>query len=163
MPRSTRLEREYRSFLARFGLPPPSREVAEQVFAELRRGGREGMDSLSPDVSPEKLIGMMQASGSGMQFLVDHISEEIEKSIGRAGLHLNAEFFAGEFPTGSFNAQACLVSNGTLLLLNTGLMVFLHKASKLVSHSIRFAPFGSDGKPILGTEERDDKPDTLSY
>jgi len=121
------------------------------------------MDSLSPDVSPEKLIGMMQASGSGMQFVVDHISEEIEKSIGRAGLHLNAEFFAGEFPTGSFNAQACLVSNGTLLLLNTGLMVFLHKASKLVSHSIRFAPFGSDGKPILGTEERDDKPDTLSY
>jgi hypothetical protein len=37
-----------------------------------------------------------------------------------------------EFPTGSFNAHAHRVSGGALLLVNTGLFKFLHKATKLM-------------------------------
>lgn len=123
------------------------------MLAEMRRGGRESLESLWPGWSPERLIKTDKEAAPGMQFVIDQISEEIERSIVKSGLQLNLEFFAGEFPTGSFNAQACVVEDGTLLLVNTGLMVFLHKASKLITHSIEFSDFGDDGKPIFGTTE----------
>jgi hypothetical protein len=137
MPRSEKLELAYRSFRDSFNLPAPH-EGLESIIDEM--GGREGLQSLLGNTPVHDVINMVSSADRGLQLVVDQLSEEVELAIKKFGFPpLNADFYAGEFPTGSFNAQACVVSDGILILLNTGLMIFVHKVSKLIMQTLNFA------------------------
>jgi len=55
------------------------------------------------------------------------------------------------------NAQACRVPAGHLLLINSGLMMFIYQAAKIISFSMRFTDYDSQGNLVemeeLGTPQ----------
>lgn len=85
------------------------------------------------------------------QTLIDYLNKEIEDALKRLKIKLPNPVFAGEFPTGCFNALAYPYSNGCILLLNTGLTVLLYKFASAISHIIRFASFDASGNAISET------------
>jgi len=67
---------------------------------------------------------------------------------------LRGRIFAGDFPTGDFNAHAVRVPDGTgyVFLLNVGLMSLIYDTAKLLLSQSRWATFDQGGNPIQGTE-----------
>jgi hypothetical protein len=71
----------------------------------------------------------------GFNGLIQDMATEIEHLIVKAGVSFSHNVFAGEFPTGSFNAQIRPAANGFLVLINTGLMMFIYQTLKVMMYS----------------------------
>ncbi|EID52325.1 M48 family metalloprotease [Saccharomonospora xinjiangensis] len=83
--------------------------------------------------------------------LFDGLSAELLAVVERSGLPLPTPVFVGEYPHNSFNAQACAVSGGTLILVNTGLAALVHEVAKCWALSL--VPFTRDDDRRVRFEE----------
>ncbi len=63
--------------------------------------------------------------------LIENIYKELIDGLKVMGIPLETEIFAGEFPTGIFNAKAEPVNGGALLLINTGAIDLIYRIAKL--------------------------------
>jgi hypothetical protein len=138
------LEDAYRDFLDRHGvrhLVSPPLDVAEQraraerLIREMREtAAAEGAPYEGPP-SVDWLLDDERLGGHGS--VVRDLADDIERMLARRGIAL-PPVYAAEFPHGSFNARACPVAEGTLLLVNTGLMQLIREAAMLWCLSIRW-------------------------
>ncbi len=91
-------------------------------------------------------MGQLKNLGDFNELLRDYAAE-IEHKITTLGIAFTMDIYVGEFPTGSFNAQACPAPGGALLLVNTGLMMFIHQTVKIMMHAVFFRNDPSDESP----------------
>lgn len=73
-------------------------------------------------------------------------AEEIERALAGMGHTLPGPVHVAEYPHNSFNAQACRVRNGTLLLVNTGLSILLYEVARAFGAQVVFASLTTDGR-----------------
>ena len=102
-----------------------------EFFEEIRR--------TSADASP--LEGLLQP-------VIDDISSELNTELAADGRSLPCAVYAGQFPHGSFNAQARVVPEGVLVLLNSGLFMLLHQVLKVAALASRFTDEGANGELV---------------
>ena len=103
-------------------------ELVQQIFAEA------GFD-LTPSHRQQLL------SKDAIRYTIDRYCESIFRILPTdANRKLKGRIFAAEFPTGEFNAQAKMVPDGGgyVVLVNIGLMLFLHSVAKLVFTQARW-------------------------
>jgi len=100
----------------------------------------EDTASIVPNLSADELRSLR--TGTELQDVLDRYSEEIEQSMRR-----EVPVYVAEFPTGEFNAMAYPVPAGTLILVNTGLMMLVYRVCKIVSQSINIAIMDAAGNP----------------
>jgi|SRR2546423_1696287 len=74
--------------------------------------------------------------GGSEQRILNSTAEKIRIGVETAGFSMPMEVFVGDFPTSSFNAQACRVRGGALLLINRGLTDLIWHIAKIFSISI---------------------------
>jgi hypothetical protein len=132
------LESEYHNFLRQNGLKPykPNHSHAQFERLDQKRktaSGAEGVETDLPKEVQDALSDVIATNEMTFQrvvrFLVTQIESVVEPCLGIQPLK---DIFAGEFPTGSFNALAAPVKNGTLLLMNTGAMALISKLIRLM-------------------------------
>ncbi len=70
--------------------------------------------------------------------LIQAYSSLIESSLALKSISLPRPVFCGIFPTGSFNAQAVSANGSALLLINEGLLMFVHRVIRLMSYDRQF-------------------------
>src|SRR6267142_5426010 len=137
--RQENLQAEYDRLLKDCGLRADSLERparwTEKIFKEVKKTDRAESPYATikhyyPDF--EGALKQFMSTGPGYLPFMKHISEDLEKAIPQLGVSLPFEVLVREFPTASFNAQAHPVKGGALILVNTGLFAFLHKAIKLM-------------------------------
>jgi hypothetical protein len=76
----------------------------------------------------------------------DAISADIQATIERSGIPLpGSPVYVGEYPHNSFNAQACAVTGGTLILINRGLVTLVHEIAKCWGLSLLSFDRSEDG------------------
>jgi hypothetical protein len=162
MHRRGDLEAEYHRILRECGLPVPDTHrnaherldvlVNESLETAVSEGA--GWENVISDVADPawraEFIRRAQES-PGMKPVLDVLSAEVIESARSVGLQSREPVLVREFPTGSFNAQATKVSGGVLLLINTGLMMFLYQTLKVMTFSMGFAEFDTSGRPIDGS------------
>jgi hypothetical protein len=163
MPQSARLRAE---FVRRFGpilrarqqevverlggSPEAIRAAFEALYAEMRQTAQDEnaafVFSEKPgfDVEVRKFL----MAGQLLQPVLDSLSEEIHKSANRSQNSIPAETFAGVLPTGAFNAQATAAGGGYLILVNDGLLMFVHQVTKIMAFALRFHDFDNAGRLI---------------
>jgi hypothetical protein len=133
------LQVEYERFLKDCGLSADSLQRpsrwADKIFKEVKRTDHAESPNATfqhhfPDL--ERGVKQFMSTGPGYLPFIDHISGTLEKEIPLLGLKMPLEVLVREFPTASFNAQVHPVQRGALILINTGLFAFLHKAIKLM-------------------------------
>lgn len=132
-----------------------SRELAEEIAAEMKRSAvTEGLDHTIPDDLADILfrLGSNPAPGGQLQGILDDLSRRVEAGMAQAGVSLEFDVFVGQFPTGSFNAQAKRTSAGVLILINTGLMMLIHQSVKILSYAIRFTEYGEGGNVVFADD-----------
>lgn len=132
------LEADYYRFLDENGLKPydPHHDLAQFERLDKQRktaSGAEGVETDHPPEVLEQFTEVINNKEMTFQRMIRHMAEETEEVI-RTGLSMQPpqNVFAGEFPTGSFNALACPVDNGTLILVNTGTMALISKMIRLM-------------------------------
>jgi hypothetical protein len=143
MANSPRLQDEYNRLLNDYNLrlhaPIDPTSPSAKTFLEKYRN--------APPEDLEALNEVLREPSSGLQSVIAQHANEIEAAIKNAGMNLKTDAFVGEFPTGSFNAQARPATDGVLLLINSGLMMFLHETAKVMSWSVAIAEFDENGQP----------------
>ncbi|MCB9143751.1 MAG: hypothetical protein H6635_00150 [Anaerolineales bacterium] len=155
MHQPRKLENEYFKLLTRYGLPLPrpmseiSGSVYKQIVSEMKNKYGDRIDGKPIEDIARQLL---ESKEVGLGGAIGELSMSIERGIKELKQELQIDVYAGEFPTGSFNAIAVPVAGGALLLLNTGLMMFLHKVMKIMTLSMVAAKFDETGNPIEGTE-----------
>ena len=138
MPTNPMLEADYYRFLDENGLKPYDPQHSLDQFERLDKqrktaSGAEGIETDYPPEVLERFTEVINNKEMTFQRMLRHMAEETEEVI-RTGLSMQPpqNVFAGEFPTGSFNALACPVENGTLILVNTGTMALISKMIRLM-------------------------------
>lgn len=112
--------------------------LSEAFHTEIKEGGvfnwlsNQSKDDLLQFV--EERLGQT----SGLAWQLKTLLKQVQTSAAELNWNLSFPVFAGEFPTGSFNAQAYRSESGAFLLMNTGLMMFIYQCAKLFSLSSRF-------------------------
>jgi hypothetical protein len=99
----------------------------------------------------------------GRMPIVDYLVKSITDALPEEKRQqLQDKVFAGDFPTGDFNAHAIGVPSrsGYVFLLNVGLMSLLYDTVKVLISQSKWARFSGRGEVILGTEHGDTE---LSY
>jgi len=99
---------------------------ADREFDAMRR---------KQSVSPE-FREMMRTEEAPLQAPVNLLVSDVRRAAERLGSPLPVAFYAGAFPTGEYNALVEQTPDGPLVLINLGLMMKLHKLSKLFFHDI---------------------------
>lgn len=155
MPSQSRLEAEYKNLLRKFGLLDEGKATSGMIdgfFDEFRNTAKtEGtginiLDGQDLEKIKSELVGEV-----GFNSLLQEYGKDIENSIGKLGKSIDKNVYIGQFPTGSFNAQVCPVLDGGLILINTGLMMFIYQVAKIMSFSMVAANFDEKGQPIEKT------------
>lgn len=148
------LREEYQRLLARRRLGNVLRVEAtltvDEIIAEMKANAH-GPD-LSPEVYDEvrRVFAAQLAENEGgrLQPIIDEISAEIRERLTEKGMTLPLPVFAGQFPHGSFNAQARPVPGGVLILINSGLFMFIWQMLKIATMAIRFTALNEKGELI---------------
>lgn len=148
------LAKEYQLLLARRRLfrdlhARPTLTV-DEIISEMKAY------SHGPDLSPQfyeemrKSHAEQQLNNEGGEFqpFIHHVSEEIRERLKEKGMTLPVPVFAGQFPHGSFNAQARRVPGGVLILINSGLFMFIYQMLKIATMATRFTDFNEKGELI---------------
>lgn len=87
-----------------------------------------------------------EIKNSSYNKIVELVATEAEKIASTySKKHMNFDYYAGEFPTGEVNACAVSVEKGYLFLINTGLMQFFGKFTRLMALSIGTVNFSENG------------------
>ena len=83
------------------------------------------------------MAAVRQRLGSrrGLAFQIELLYGEVRQACQEYGYTVPVPVLVGEFPTGSFNAQAVRMNHGVLLLINTGLMTLFYQCAMLVMRS----------------------------
>ncbi|MEU6780076.1 hypothetical protein ABZ912_12790 [Nonomuraea angiospora] len=160
------LETEYRALLERRGLEhlaaPLAPEEVRRLLDQLGPGERE----FFADVIQEIRDGGYSIPRENPY---DGIKEDLLNALRRSGIALPGPVYVGEYPHNSFNAQACAVPGGTLILVNTGLMTLLYEVAKCIGSSMRILTRTEDHglleeeeTPEL-TRQRDDARTTVAH
>ena len=150
------MEQQYLAMLQRYGLERPEFICGDdagiaQLLEEMRSTTELDPDHQFQAEVVEVFGGILKDraarrdnSARGLTPTLNMLAFEIESDLGAAGFALKDEVFVGEFPTGSFNAQAVAVPGGVLILINTGLMGMVHKLTKIMALSFGFADLSSE-------------------
>lgn len=129
---------------ARRGAPTVS---VDELLAEVKAGDLG--TPLSPDsysAMADSLKSMYEPSEEGLlQGNIDSIVERLDEVLERQAMAPPSRFYCGQYPHGSFNAQSSLTRDGILMSINSGLLMLVYQALKLVTMATRL------------TEEDDDK------
>ncbi len=141
------LRAEYYRVLARRRLLTDLRGEAavtvEDIIAEMKANAH-GPD-LSPAVYEEirrnAAVQLLEEEGGRFQPIIDEMSAEIRERLTEKGMTLPLPVFAGQFPHGSFNAQARPVAGGVLILINSGLFMFIYQMVKVATMATRFTDY----------------------
>lgn len=145
------LEKEYVALLNRYGFPDPRltgkklKNRYSQAKDYVTRRHIEADKAEGGSAFSEELYTNMDIDSSPLQ---DYVLE-IKKAMKRQKMRLRQDVFVGEFPTGSFNAQAVPVKGGSLLLLNSGLMMTTYQLCYIIFGSMRMQGEGLELEPIL--------------
>lgn len=161
MPQSEPLRQE---FLSRYGPRLAARRarvrdhfrsdpnVVKDFFERLKaeKAATADAEGAAPLPTTDQVLpsaeALLQYVESGFQPVVDDLCDEIDRWLARRGIVLASETYVGALPTGLFNAQATVVPGGALMLVNTGLMMLLHQATKIVGWAMRFTEYGPQGE-----------------
>lgn len=145
---TSRLREQYRALLEQRGLAHLlTRPSPEEL---LRRAGQ-----MTPD-ERQFFVGVVQAIRDGTRpaaddGFFDSVTADILAVLDRSGIPLPTPVYVGQYPHNSFNAQACAVPGGTLILINTGLVTLVHEVAKCWGMSL--APFTRAGDGELSFEQ----------
>ncbi|WP_158751545.1 hypothetical protein [Streptomyces bicolor] len=128
------LEAEYRALLERRGVGHlAARPTPEQINALIDR-----LEMGEKDLHADLIRSIRRGDYSVLhQNPYDGIRTDLLHTLQLSGIELPGPVYVGEYPHNSFNAQACVVPGGTLILVNTGLMTLLFQVAKLVGASFR--------------------------
>jgi hypothetical protein len=141
---SEKLREQYLAFLAVHGLAPrplpPDREKLEaavvgHLVAHSRALGDEFMANLYEETYRGNAEKYRSETRHPATILIESTAEAVERSIQaieRYRKSLTVEVFAGEFPTGSVNAQAVQAEGGFLVLINSGLLVAVKQVAEFL-------------------------------
>ena len=151
--RTELLRPEYLALLRNSGLaylvqPPPQdalHAAEEDVSARWRNATSPPTEvELSSRLAAMRRIGAraQQEGWSWEQVWLDVLAAELDAAVPRVAeefvsANTNVQFYVGVFPTGMFNAQACQVSGGFLVLINQGLMMLLYQTMRVYSWAVR--------------------------
>ena len=157
-----RLEEDYRSLLAEHGLkeydldrfqPESLRRAHNRVVEQERKHNSDcdvaEMESIYTDMETDLKAGL-----SLFRRLVQVFSEELETEIVRRWPAFSKPVLVREFPTGEFNAAACRVPSGILILLNEGLFMLIYHVLMILGYSFSMT---KEDHVRLGDAEIDDK------
>jgi hypothetical protein len=148
------LRAQYLEYLANYGLAP--RELPPGWLA-LQEATLERLKKLSKQAGDPDMAAMLEEvyeknaeiyrgeTRTPAVALIEATAAEVETSIraiDRYRASFTADVFAGEFPTGSINAQAVPADGGYLVLVNSGLPIALRQ----------IAEFLVDGDPDHATD-----------
>jgi hypothetical protein len=108
-------------------------------------------DELNADLKAEGFpeIAHLEEQNSGtaarsLHQIIQGVSAEVKSDFEKTGLPIRTATYAGAYPTGSFNAQAVIVQEGVLVLVNTGLHSFILEVLVIMMHSAIFKNFETD-------------------
>lgn len=90
----------------------------QEYFADLIESVRDGTDT-AEDTGP-----------------FERICQDIQATLERSDIPLPNPVYVDQYPHNAFNAQACAVTGGTLILINTGLMTLVHEIAKCLGLSL---------------------------
>lgn len=111
------------------------RLLAEARASEKRDGSRQGLLQGRTD---DELLPLLRERLKGrgvLAFPLQLAYKEVLAAALEYDYSVPFPVLVGFFPTGSFNAQAVRVADGALLLINSGLMMFLHQTAQLMCKS----------------------------
>jgi hypothetical protein len=114
-------------------------ELLDEAHAgEVREG--TGLGIMHEKSREELMLAVRERLGNrrGLAFPLDLAYGEVRQACQEYGYTLPFPVLVAEFPTGSFNAQAVRMKHGTLLLINTGLMMLFYQCAKLIMRSFSF-------------------------
>ena len=117
--------------------PRTIKRQARRYSREMKRYGKW------PTEKQHRVNSLMQYDESrvGLSSVIDNRRREIEWIVGSMTNGRRVRVFVGEYPHGSMNAQSIAVDHrGVLILVNNGLMMLIHQASKLVAKEIQGWP-----------------------
>lgn len=150
----TELRKEYLRLLAR-------RRLSETLHAEATVTGEDIIAEMQanahgPDLPPQfyeqlrKSLAdqLRENEGGRFQPIIEVISAEIRERLTEKGITLPMPVYAGQFPHGSFNAQARPVNGGVLILINSGLFMFIYQMLKIATMATRFTDLNERGQLV---------------
>jgi hypothetical protein len=158
-----KLREEYVAFLAEHDLHPraiPSNRdaieaaVMEHLKAQSKASGNPGDEFIGNWYDTwyqENREQIQQEIKHGATFLIETAAAEVEQSIRTIERYRGSrkvDVFAGEFPTGSINAQAVKVDSGFLLLINSGLLIMVQQ---VVEYLIQGDPDNAKDREVNAT------------
>jgi hypothetical protein len=128
------LEAEYHALLERRGVghraAPPTPEQINAFIDRLEPGEQ--------DLHADLIRSMRGGDYSVLhQNPYEGIRADLLHTLQLSGIALPGPVYVGEYPHNSFNAQACAVPGGTLILVNTGLITLLFQVAKSIGASFR--------------------------
>lgn len=139
-----KLREQYLEYLAYYGVEPrlipadadtlPAATI-EHLKASSKASGDEFIAELLEKTYREGEERGRDETRHPANVIIESFAEEVEQSIRaieRYRVSLKAEVFAGEFPTGSINAQAVKVDDGFLVLINSGLLVVIRQVTEFL-------------------------------
>lgn len=137
MPNSS-LKREYLLFLKQNGRKPyrPNLNLEAIERLDLERKTASGAEGFEEDYEQEVWDSVSEYKRSRrmtFESTIEQLANEIEECVEPCfGVARPSNIYAGEYPTGSFNAMACPVNGGSLVLVNTGAIVVISKMIRLM-------------------------------
>jgi hypothetical protein len=75
---------------------------------------------------------------NGVTEILDGLSRQVELDLAQLGLALPVPVFAGEYPTGDFNAWSMPSPSGVLILINRGLFMLIYLMAKLYALCVHY-------------------------
>jgi hypothetical protein len=124
-----------------FELLPYEASASESLISKLIHEGRlseqreNHLAGFFQDRSDQELLEIVRerlGKHRPLAFSVEMLFRDVEQAADEYEWSSRTSVYAGQFPTGLFNAQAVGVADGALLLINTGLMMFIYQCAKLL-------------------------------
>lgn len=120
------IEKEYHDLLARHGLE----DMLEPPGPESARKFAEQLSDVEREFVGEQFVDELRGNGYPKPYRnpLDGAHQDVRRALAASAIDLPGEVYVGEYPHRSFNAHAVAGQNGTLVLLNTGLLTLLDRA-----------------------------------
>lgn len=127
------------------------RLIAEARASEKRDGSRFGLlEGRSDDELAARLRDQLRGRTS-LAYPLQQVADEVLASAREFAFSVAYPVHVGFYPTGSFNAQAMRIAQGVLLLVNTGLMLFIKQTTDLLCKSVSVSVTDNERKGTLAT------------
>ncbi|MBM3126576.1 MAG: hypothetical protein FJZ87_16150, partial [Chloroflexi bacterium] len=105
--------------------------INQELINTAKMEGKASVNFVKRLIRLGGLANLIGPGSTSYNSLILDICKELEIGLGEMHLHLGIPIFAGEFPTGSFNAQARPTKGGVLILLNSGFIDMVYRFGKL--------------------------------